>query len=53
MLDGYLLSGFGVVEHNQHNGFVAAVLSAMHRADHLDECLTFAEGAPHAARRHQ
>lgn len=45
MLDSYLLSGFGVVEHNQHDGFVAAVLSAMHRADHLDECLTFAESA--------
>ena len=45
MLDSYLLSGFGVVEHNQHDGFIAAVLSAMHRADHLDECLTFTEGA--------
>ena len=45
MLDGYLLSGFGVVEHHQHDGFVTAVLSAMNRTDHLDECLTFAESA--------
>lgn len=45
VLDGYFLSGRGVVEHNQHDGFIASVLAAMNRADHLDQRLTFAEGA--------
>ena len=44
MLDGYLLSWRGEVEHVEDDRFATAILAAVDSADNLDQRLAFAEG---------
>ena len=45
MLDSEYLTGFGEVEHIEYDGFVAAVLTPMDRADNLHQRFAFMESA--------